>query len=127
MSKKIINQWQVNKIGEIGNYITVSLQDDVFLLVGDIHASRMTHDEKEKQSEFIADFKLKPSTLYEKAAEKESQSLNSGYGTGTGKSLKSSKIIIKKYHIMQFSSVTCSKSKRITKIIYGHYQKAVCQ
>ena len=63
MSKKIINQWQVNKIGETGNYLTVSLQDDVCLLVGDIHASRMTHDEKEKKSEFIADFKLKPSTL----------------------------------------------------------------
>ena len=36
-------------------------------LVGDIQARRITHDEKEKiQSEFIADSKLKLSTLYRK-------------------------------------------------------------
>ena len=42
-------------------------QGDVCHLVGDIQARRITRNEKEKiQSEFIADSKLKPSTLYRK-------------------------------------------------------------
>ena len=62
---KITIQRQVNKSGETENYLTVLLQDDEWLLVGDIQAERTIHDGKEKaQSEFTAEFKLKPSTLY---------------------------------------------------------------
>ena len=64
---KITIQWQVNESGESNNYLTVLFQGDVCHLVANIQVRRVTHHEKEKiQSEFTADFKLKPSTLYRK-------------------------------------------------------------
>ena len=58
-------QQQVHKSGETENYLTVLLQDDVWVVVGGIQAERMIHDGKEEaQSKFTAEFKLKPSTLY---------------------------------------------------------------
>ena len=64
---KITIQRQVNESGEPNNYLTILFQGDVCHLVGDIQPRLITHDEKEKiQSEFIADSKLKSSTLYRK-------------------------------------------------------------
>ena len=59
---KIIIQRQLNENGETENYfLTVFLQDDVWVLVRDIEPQRMVHDEKENaQSEFMSEFKLKP-------------------------------------------------------------------
>ena len=59
---KIIIQRQLNENGDTKNYfLTVFLQDDVWVLVRDIEPQRMVHDEKEKaQSEFTSAFKLKP-------------------------------------------------------------------
>ena len=73
---KIRIQWQVNESGERNNYITVLSQGDVCHLLRDIQTRSITHDEKEKrQSEFLTDFKLKPSTLYQKKiADIENQS-----------------------------------------------------
>ena len=58
---KIIIQRQLNENGETENYfLTVFLQDDVWVLVRDIEPQRMVHDEKENaQSEFMSEFKLK--------------------------------------------------------------------
>ena len=59
---KIIIQRQLNENGETENYfLTVFLQDDVWVLVRNIEPQRMVHDEKENaQSEFMSEFKLKP-------------------------------------------------------------------
>ena len=59
---KIIIQRQLNENGDTEKYfLTVFLQDDVWVLVRDIEPQRMVHDEKEKaQSEFTSEFKLKP-------------------------------------------------------------------
>ena len=59
---KIIIQRQLNENGDTKNYfLTVFLQDDVWVLVRDIEPQRMVYDEKEKaQSEFTSEFKLKP-------------------------------------------------------------------
>ena len=59
---KIIIQRQLNENGDTENYfLTVFLQDDVWVLVRDIEPQRMVHDENEKaQSEFTSEFKLKP-------------------------------------------------------------------
>ena len=76
---------------ESSNYLTVLFQGDVCHLVGGIQARRITHNEKKKiQSQFIADSKLKPSTLYrKKIADIENRSFAGGNRTGIGRSLKS--------------------------------------
>ena len=64
---KITIQRQVNESGEPINNRTVLFQGDVYHIVGDIQARRITYDEKEKiRPEFTVDFKLKPSNLYQK-------------------------------------------------------------
>ena len=88
---KITIQRQVNESGEPNNYLTVLFQGDLCYQVGDIQARRITHDEKENiQSAFIADSKLKPSTLYrKKIADIEKRSFAGGNRTVAGRSLKS--------------------------------------
>ena len=76
-------QRQVNENGEPNNYLTVLFEGDVYHIIGDIPARRITHDEKRKiQSEFTADSKLKPSMLYQrKIADIENRSFAGGNRT----------------------------------------------
>ena len=59
---KITIQRQLNENGETENYfLTVFLQDYVWVLVRNIEPQRMVHDKKEKaQPGFTSEFKLKP-------------------------------------------------------------------
>ena len=68
---KITIQRQVNESGEPNNNRTSLFQGDVYHIVGDVQARRITCGEKEKiRPEFTADFKLKPSNLYQKKKKK---------------------------------------------------------
>ena len=91
---KITIQRQVNESGEPNNNRTSLFQGDVYHIVGDVQARRITCGEKEKiRPEFTADFKLKPSNLYQKKKKKnsdiENQSFAGGNRSDAGRSLKS--------------------------------------
>ena len=62
---KITIQWQLNENGETKNYfLTVFLQDDVWVLVRDIEPQRLVAEKEKAQSKFTWEFKLKTCTLY---------------------------------------------------------------
>ena len=74
---------QVNENGIPNNYLTVLFEGDVYHIIGDIQARRITHDVKGKvQSKFTADSKLKSSMLYRrKIADIENRSFAGGNRT----------------------------------------------
>ena len=103
---KITIQRQVNESGEPNNNRTVLFQGDVYHIVGDIQARRITYDENEKiRPEFTADFKLKPSKLYQnkKNSDIENQSFAGGNRSDPGRSLKSFQNISSKNNISRDS------------------------
>ena len=97
-------QRQLNESGEANNYLTGLFQGDICHTLGDIQARRINHNEKENiQSEFTADCKLKPSTLYrKKIADIENRSFVEIEEVQVDH-LRASKNIIKICHITQFS------------------------